>query len=109
MQMLKSLFFFILRGALGFILITTMTAIVTSLGQIPPESLDSFEDPFVRLFFKGTLIVWFASLALACISFTGLLDSVAPKRLLKALDWSPAYAPIVFGMLVFFWFSKVAT
>ena len=108
MQMLRSLFFYILRGALGFILITTMSALATSLGQIPPENLDSLDDPFVMFFFRGTLIVWFATLFLACLSFTGLLDSVLPARVRQALDWSPVYAPIIYGALTYLWFSQLA-
>jgi hypothetical protein len=102
--MLKDLFFFILRSALGFILITCMTMLVTSVGQISPEHFQSAEDPFFVYFFQGKLIVWFAAMILACLSFTGILKSFCPPALLKAIDWSPAYAPVVYGGAVYLWF-----
>lgn len=106
--MLKDLFFFILRGALGFILITAMTMMATSLSYIPPENFDSMDDPFIVLFFRGQLIVWFAALFVACLSFTGLLKSFVPAGLLRVIDWSPAFAPVLYGACVYLWFSLTA-
>ncbi len=106
--MLKDLFFFILRSALGFFLITGMTMLVTSYGQIAPEHYQSVDDPFFIYFFKGKLVVWFIAMFLACLSFTGILKSLLSAPGLKALDWSPAYAPVVYGTAVYLWFSLIA-
>ncbi len=106
--MLKDLFFFILRSALGFVLITCMTMLVTSFGQITPEHYQSVDDPFFIYFFKGKLIVWFAAMIAACLSFTGILKSVLPERALKALDWAPVYAPVIYAVTVYLWFRLIA-
>ena len=106
--MLKDLFFFILRSALGFILITCMTMFVTSVGQIAPEHYQSVDDPFFIYFFKGKLIVWFIAMFAACLSFTGILKSVLSTQALKLIDWSPVYAPVVYGVAVYLWFSLIA-
>lgn len=100
--MVKSLIFFMLRGALGFLLITPIFIFLSQQSYVPAETYQDLNNPIFIWLFGGTMKVWVFGIVLSLIPFFISL----PKNLRNMLNFAPVYLPLLYAIGTYLWFFQ---
>lgn len=98
--MIKSLIFFLLRCALGYVLISFIFMATTSSSNLLPQDLAAAGGSRVyNFFYLGTMVAWIAGVVLAI----GHFAKMSSPKSAQWFAWAPVYLPPVYAGLSYVW------
>lgn len=100
--MWKQLLFFVLRAAIGFVLIAPIFIYMSAQTYVPAEAFEDPLHPVYIWFFNGILVVWLAGTLLSLIPFLWQIEG----KLRSLLNSAPIFMPLLYAGAAYLWFFR---